>query len=151
MTRRIVIVGCGAQKRDVEAMASDMYTSQYFRGCWEAAVEMGPGNVFILSALYGLMRPWKRIQPYNLRLGGEGSITAARLAVQAQQEGVLSADVVALCGADYADLIDQVWTGSIVSRPLQGLGIGRQKHRLVHLRRGEQDCGFCSHWPKGRP
>lgn len=143
----IAIVGCGAQKRDTPALAGDMYTSQYFRACYQAAIATAPGRVFILSALHGLMRPWQQIQPYNLRLGGEGSITPGRLLTQAQREGVLGADVVALCGADYAGLIEQVWTGSTVTRPLQGLGIGRQKHRLMHLANGAWDCGFCSTWP----
>lgn len=140
----ITIVSCGGAKLDHPALAGEMYTGSYFRTCYHTALELTPGRVFILSALHGLIRPWHKIAPYDLAMGAEGSVTAQMVAAQAQAQGVLCAPVVALCGARYATLVDAVWAD--VARPLEGLGIGQQRHRMAHMRRGEIDCFSCRRW-----
>ena len=71
----IVIVGCGARKRLYPCRAVEMYCGQYFLACWAEAVTLAEGNVYILSAKYGLLLPGKVIAPYDLTVGQPGAVT----------------------------------------------------------------------------
>lgn len=129
----IVIVGCGARKRIRPVRAVDMYCGQYFRACWAAGTALAEGNVYILSAKYGLLPPGKVIAPYDLTMGQPGTVTAAEVRAQAQDLGIIGRAGVALCSARYAQLCREVWP--VVDAPLTGLGIGQQLHVLAETRR----------------
>lgn len=60
----LVLVGCGAAKRDEPAAACDLYTSTYFALKREYAETVGD-EWSILSAEHGLVRPSKVIEPYD--------------------------------------------------------------------------------------
>jgi hypothetical protein len=132
----LVIVGCGAVKRDYPAPAAELYTGSYFRSCLSAARALAPDErVLILSALHGLL-PVADLAPvsaYNLRMGDPGAVTAAEVRAQAEQLRLLGRPVLALCSSRYADVCRLVWED--VSAPLAGLGIGRQLHVCAELRR----------------
>lgn len=132
----VVLVGCGAAKLDRRAPAGYLYTGQHFRLAYAAACTLSaaavPGRVWILSALHGLVRPWEELDPYDLKLGQPGSVTAARIRGQAAADGLQGARAVALCGRAYADLAAAAWPD--VERPLDGLGIGAQRHVLAQIR-----------------
>lgn len=130
----IAVIGCSKTKAGYRCPAAEMYTGQYFRACLAGARVIAPDRVYILSAKHGLLRPSRVIDPYDLRLGRPGAVTADRLREQARTAGLLGAPVVALCGADYVKLIEQVWED--VDAPLAGLAIGRQLHELRLLARG---------------
>lgn len=131
--RLIVIVGCGARKRLHPCRAVDMYRGQYFRACWDAAAAVAEGNVYILSARYGLLMPGKVIAPYGLTVGQPGMVTADEVHAQALDLGIANQAVAALWSARYAQLCREAWP--IVDAPLSGLGIGQQLHVLAETRR----------------
>lgn len=135
---RLVIVPCGAVKAALPRPAGDMYLSGYHRLTRRAANALtDDANVRIVSALHGLLPLDQVIDPYNLRLGQPGSITAEQLEAQADQQGLLGhPDVVILAGRDYTGLAKQVWPHA--RTPLaRTRGIGDQQHRLARIAAGE--------------
>jgi uncharacterized protein DUF6884 len=110
-----------------------MYRGQYFLACWNAAATLAEGNVYILSAKYGLLPPGKVIAPYDLTVGQPGAVTADEVRSQARDLGIAGRAVVALCSARYAQLCRAVWPA--IDTPLAGLGIGQQLHVLAETRR----------------
>ena len=129
----IVIVGCGARKRLYPCRAVEMYCGQYFLACWAAAVTLAEGNVYILSAKYGLLLPGKVIAPYDLTVGQPGAVTGDEVRAQARELGAAGRPVVALCSARYVQLCRSAWPAVVA--PLAGLGIGQQRHVLAEIRR----------------
>lgn len=136
MSGRIVVVGCGAQKRPVPSPAGELYVGSYFRSCYRAAEAVAPaGRIFILSALYGLVRPSEVLPPYDVRLTDPEAVDGLDIKHQAHELGVAGEPVLALCPGAYADLLREVFAD--VRAPLAGLGIGQQRGVLARLRRGE--------------
>jgi hypothetical protein len=130
----IVIVGCDARKRLYPCRAVDMYRGQYFLACWYAAAALAEGNVYILSAKYGLLPPGKVIAPYDLTVGQPGAVTADQVRAQARDLGIVGQAVVALCSARYARLCREVWPAATAA-PLAALRGGQQLHVLAETRR----------------
>jgi hypothetical protein len=143
--RPLVIIGCGADKRDVPSAAGQLYTGAHFRMCLATALAIADrGDVLILSALYGLLRLDDLVAPYDLTMGERGAVKAGELFLQAAALDVAGRPVIALCGRAYADVLAQVFAD--VRRPLAGLGIGEQRHALAELRDGgrlvgDDQCG----------
>lgn len=130
----VVLVGCGAAKREVRSAAAELYTGPYFGACLATARAIAaPADIFILSARYGLLGLGDEVDPYDLTLGQPGAVDARQLAEQAACRGLEGRAVIALCGGRYAALAGQVWAD--VSTPLAGLGIGHQRHVLAEMRR----------------
>ncbi|OUS97388.1 DUF6884 domain-containing protein [Rhodococcus sp. NCIMB 12038] len=130
----LVVVPCGAAKERTPAPAARLYRSTYFRlGLNAANALTGPESVRILSARHGLLPLHTVIEPYNLRLGQPGSVTAGQLRVQAAGQGLLDRrDVVLFGGRDYVDLARQIWPHALT--PLTGsAGIGEQQQRLAAI------------------
>lgn len=130
----LVIVPCGARKRDRPAAAKDLYISPYHRLCLRAAHALtAPGNIRILSGQHGLLDLDTVIEPYNLRLGDPGSVTVDDILGQATDAGIIDApNVVALAGNDYARMVTATWP--YARTPLAGSrGIGDQQHRLARI------------------
>ena len=91
------VVPCGAAKLDRPAPARELYTGTMFRHTWANAVRcaeldeaagLGPARVLILSAKYGLVDPEQILEPYDLRMGGPGSVSPDLLAGQALALGI---------------------------------------------------------------
>lgn len=132
----LVIVPCGATKDPTPSKmpAGQRYTGTYHRlGLRAAAALAGPNTTRILSARFGLVPLHHLIEPYNLRLGQPGSITAERLREQAADQGLLDhRNVVLFGGRDYTTLAQQVWPHA--HTPLAGTkGIGEQQKRLAEI------------------
>ncbi|WKX02032.1 hypothetical protein Q3O43_29605 (plasmid) [Rhodococcus aetherivorans] len=132
----LVIVPCGATKDPTPSKipAGQRYTGTYHRlGLRAAAALTGPNATRILSARFGLVPLHYLIEPYNLRLGQPGSITAERLREQAADQGLLEhRNVVLFGGRDYTALAQQVWPHA--RTPLAGTkGIGEQQKRLAEI------------------
>lgn len=64
---RVAIIGCGAAKLDHRAPARDLYTGSLFVAA-RRDVEERAVPYRILSARYGLVRPWDVIAPYDLTI-----------------------------------------------------------------------------------
>lgn len=66
--RTIVLLSCVSKKKNYETRAADLYDSTLFSYSLQYANKQKPDQIFILSALYGLIELDKVIQPYNLTL-----------------------------------------------------------------------------------
>lgn len=133
-TGPLVIIACGARKREHPAAAKDFYTSAYHRLSLRAAHAVTvPANIRILSGLHGLLELDTVIDPYDMRLGEPGSVTAAEIADQATDTGISNAPhVIALAGKQYARMVTATWPHAL--SPLAGSrGIGDQQHRLARI------------------
>lgn len=91
------VVPCGAGKATLPAPARDLYTGSMFRHVFANAERCarldeeygrGPARVLILSAKHGLIEPDAVVAPYDLKMGGPGSVTAATIAYQAHELGI---------------------------------------------------------------
>lgn len=65
----IVLISCVSQKTPHKNMAKDLYVSSLFKKSWQYTKEIiKPDGVYILSALYGLIRFDEVIEPYDKTL-----------------------------------------------------------------------------------
>lgn len=72
-----VIVSCGAKKRPASDRAWRLYTGSFFRSQWKWATAIAPpSRIRILSALHGIVSPMQYLDPYDLKMGQPGSVTA---------------------------------------------------------------------------
>lgn len=130
----LVIVACGQRKAAQCSAAWELYTGPYFRACLgyaRALADSAPADcIHILSAKYGLIPGDREVDPYELRLGQPGSVTAATVRAQAEELVLLyRRRVMVLGGRDYVDLARTVWPEA--EAPLAGVGgIGQQMAQL---------------------
>ena len=135
MKNKAVIISCGDKKLNRKARAIDLYQGSYFKGqkLWALSV-VCLGDVFILSAKYGLIKSTLHIEPYNIRMGGCGSISVGVLKEQALELDLYSRDVISTCGLDYKKKLDEI--GLVYKSPLDGLGLG-YRLKAMKLNRGK--------------
>lgn len=134
-TGLLIVIPCAARKLDHPAPAGELYQGSYHRACRQTADALTAtgGTTVILSGLHGFLPLDGTIEPYEMRMGDPGSVTADQLRNQAQKLGLADArTVVVLAGALYTDATRQVWPHA--SAPLTGRGIGRQLQGLAELR-----------------
>lgn len=96
---RLTIITCGSAKLPHHAQARHLYTGSYFRAQLEwALATTPPSRIRILSAKHGILKLTDTIEPYDLRMGEPGSVTADQIAHQ------LPEDVEAITSAGQAYL-----------------------------------------------
>lgn len=141
MIRPVHLVACVGQKRPTPARAADLYQSDWFTKA-RAYVEAQGGRWFILSALHGLVRPARIIDPYNVTLGdmsaAERRAWGERVAAQLAEAIGPRTPVVFLAGRFYRDPL-AAWAGARATTPMQGMGIGQQKAWLLQATRELHD------------
>lgn len=116
MSKTLVIVGCGAAKRDEVAPAKNLYTSTYFHKKREFAEQRGDFWQ-ILSAEHGLLSPELEIPPYDTTIT---DLTDAELDQLAHEVGVDLIDWVAaheICGETVSEII--ILAGKSYIEPLR--------------------------------
>lgn len=137
----IYLVACCKEKREGLHAAENLYCSRWFtlaRAYVEQQVKQRSPHAewFVLSAKHGLLRPYDKIENYNVSLLDmeRGPYlewlrsVMQRLAV----EGLAGSRVILLAGKEYRHDL-QHWLlhcGATVEVPMQGLGIGEQLHWL---------------------
>lgn len=93
----VFVVPCGAAKTDHAAPARDLYTGSSFRHALAAAEgeaaatarDLGAyTKVLILSALHGLVELDDVLEPYNVKMGDEASVSVDILAAQIADFGI---------------------------------------------------------------
>lgn len=127
MSPQLVVIPCGSRKLQERAPAAQLYTGAYFRACLRYA-ELRAPRVLILSALHGLVPLEAELEPYNLKMGAQGSAAECprTLFWQAERLGVyLFKNVEVLGGQRYIAAARMVWPHAVAPIP-SGLGIGRQ-------------------------
>lgn len=122
----VVVIPCGGRKAPHAAPAGDLYVGSYHRAARRAADAVAArtgARVLILSALHGLLELDELVDPYELRMGAPGSVTADELRRQAVELELEDADVTILAGSAYAAAALAVWPDADV--PTTGArGIG---------------------------
>jgi len=131
---RVGLVGCVKAKLDHAAPAADLYVSTLFRGR-RAYVERTCERWFILSALYGLVRPNVLLEPYDAALNKASRAdrrtwaTSVLSELDAELESCAALTFEIHAGASYVDygLVDGLLArGAVVERPCVGLSMGQQ-------------------------
>jgi hypothetical protein len=116
----IVIVPCGSRKLDHPAKAREMYTGNYHKAALNYALSIAlPENILILSAKYGLLALHDWIEPYELRMGRNGSVSETELICQMDERRIRYKTIVALGGKDYVNKIKKASQGHVIA-PLKG-------------------------------
>ena len=131
----VYLVACVSQKLDRRARAADLYRSDWFRKARTYVEETG-APWFILPAVHGLLRPHKRLDPYNVTLRdlsaaerrrwGEMTARQLWLAIGPRHPG----PIVFLAGRLYREPL-LTFAGNRAVIPMAGLGIGQQKAWLA--------------------
>lgn len=141
MCRDFLVVPCGGEKLSRAAPARDLYVGQMFRNTLGAALAEAEGTdaeILVLSALHGLVRLDQVLEPYDVRMGDAGSVTAERLRAQAEALGIdWTATVYGLLPSAYLDALDAALRPSDVY--VQDVyetcrGIGEQRGVNRHVR-----------------
>jgi len=138
-TKRIVLVGCCAEKLDRVAPARQLYRSQLFRKASTWAQAQG-APWFVLSAAYGLIKPDDQLAPYDKT---HANMTPAERSAWAgvvhdQISGLCNfwdveqLEIVMLAGEKYAGWIPLVeaW-GCKVVQPMKGMQVGQRLQWLT--------------------
>lgn len=125
----IILISCGARKRDGIHLAKNLYIGPYFKAAYSWAATIVPDEqIFVLSALYGLVPVGTPIASYDLTLGESGCVSSSRLREQAQHLGVEHENVVVVGGVRYVELARSVWPNAVApfgkggSFPKTGIG-----------------------------
>ncbi|MCI2421106.1 hypothetical protein MOQ72_27050 [Saccharopolyspora sp. K220] len=107
-TRNVLfVVPCGRNKLDRPAPARELYASPHFRFALRQvetqAADVPGSQVRILSALHGLVEPDTELEPYDVSMICENSISATALAVQLRDlcPATLTIEVAAFLPAVY--------------------------------------------------
>jgi hypothetical protein len=111
----LVIIPCGAAKRDYPCEAHEMYVGTYFRAClrWALSVTR-PDRVLILSAKYGLLPLQQVIDPYDVTFGRDNSVTKDDVRRQATAMGLRAeTDVLVAAGKRYVEVVKAVWPTAV--------------------------------------
>lgn len=110
----ICITPCGKKKGPRYAKARDLYQGPYFKACLAYARSLLPEDrIFILSAKHGLIRTDEWLEPYELRFGNPGAITADKIAEQAQALGIAQETALILGGADYTVMTTKAFASRV--------------------------------------
>jgi len=134
----VALVGCGKSKRLGTHPARHLYTGPLFRASLAHAEHTwGAENVYIVSALHGLLRLSDPVESYNTTLPTDPAVRrewAARVgaALLAERAADDLVHVVIYAGAAYAEPLRTWFDGQPVTRvgrldlPLRGMTQGRR-------------------------
>ena len=133
MNKKVVLISCVSKKLTAPAPAKDLYISPYFKYNLKYARMLKPDDIFILSALYGLVPLDKTIEPYNLTLNtmksNEIKEWADKVLVDlGKVTDIKDTDFIFLAGNNYRKFLIPYLGAYQV--PFEGLGIGRQLGKL---------------------
>jgi len=131
----MVLMSCGAAKRTCRSPARDLYTGSLFRAHAKIA-RRWRAPVRILSAKYGLVDAFSKLDPYDCKLSALSCDVrrawalqvAARLDAQLPNGGT----VVVLAGQAYKEWVPLVPQIHVVD-PLAGLTLGQRLHEASTL------------------
>jgi len=140
---RYCLIACSGTKAAAASPAADLYQGDLFSKSLAWARRQGCTEVAILSAKHGLVPLDQLVEPYD------ESLVKATLAQRRRwAEGVLASlqqrwplvaqacEVTLLAGRRYTEplieLIREAAPGTLIRRPLAGLGIGQQKAWLAN-------------------
>lgn len=123
-----IFLACTKTKADKKCAAKDMYISDLFKKSYQYAEKLG-GNIWILSAKYGLLSPSDIIAPYNQTLVRASKTECKKWAYKVYCQMVdahidFKEEAIFLCGTNYRKYL--ITKFKKASAPLAHMGIGRQ-------------------------
>ena len=129
MSDLIVCISCVKSKRDTASHAKDIYTSALFKGMYSYAKKLDPKEIFILSAMHGLLHPDQIIEPYEKTLNNmsasEQKEGARRVLIQIKIKTDIQTDkFVFLAGDKYRKHLLPHIPNHVI--PMKGLKLGQQ-------------------------
>lgn len=130
----VALIPCGSEKADHACRAGDLYTGSTFRMALAAATSdaVEADHVFIVSAKHGLISPDQIIEPYDVKMGDAGSITADEIARQIVAAGIDDAEVYAFLPVAYFTVADKAFRSvdSYIADVYEGdrRGVGDHRH-----------------------
>ena len=128
----LIVIPCGAKKRDVTSAAHALYSGPYFQACFKTAVMLAASEYRILSAKHGFVLFEQMLDPYDQQFGKPGAIALESLRQQVADQGLQAATkVLGLCAGKYRPIVKKLWPDA--SFPLDG-GIGVQMRTLKNIR-----------------
>jgi len=127
--KRFVLISCVSKKLQHRAKAKDMYISSWFKKSMNYAKTLGPDEIFILSAKYGLLELEQEIEPYNKTLRSMNSLERKTWASKVLNElskvvNLKRDEIIFLAGKYYRQYLIPYITHYKI--PLEKLGIGKQ-------------------------
>lgn len=131
-----VIIPCGNSKLATAAPASEFYTGSMFQDSLRTARKLfSDDRIYVMSAKHGIVSLDKVIEPYDVKLGMEGSIDARTLADSLDEAGI-EGTITSLLPKMYDQLFTEAAAGRFeIDHHFEGTrGIGDQKARLAKLR-----------------
>jgi hypothetical protein len=135
----VIVIPCGGQKASEACAARDLYTGSAFQEQLAGAIaEVGENNVYILSALHGLIGINDVIAPYDVKMGDKGSISKTEKGFQRLVLGIIwygleddDLDVYAMLPNAYFSIFDKAMRYCEAVPPAQTYeataGIGEHK------------------------
>ena len=129
--RKIALVSCAKRKLSKPAKGRDLYISPLFQKSREWA-ERNCNEWYILSAKYGLVRPSRRLAPYEKTLNAMSSREREEWAhyvfKQMKNAGVIKYGVqfVWLAGQSYKENLSCLLQPFIQRDPMKGLKMGER-------------------------
>ena len=136
-----VIIPCGNSKLGIAAPASEFYTGSMFQDSLRTARRLfSDDRIYIMSAKHGIVKLDKVLEPYDVKLGMEGSIDARTLADSLDEAGI-EGTITSLLPKMYDRLFTEAADGRFdIDHHFEGTrGIGDQKARLSKLRDSAAD------------
>jgi len=131
-----VIIPCGNSKLGTSAPASEFYTGSMFQDSLRTARKLfSDDRIYVMSAKHGIVALDKVLEPYDVKLGMEGSIDARTLADSLDEAGI-EGTITSLLPKMYDQLFTEAAAGRFeIDHHFEGSrGIGDQKARLAKLR-----------------
>ena len=137
MSTKIVIIPCGGAKLETSAPARDLYTGSMFRDTLTTARTMTTeNNIYIISALHGLIALDKIVEPYDLKMGQRGTVETSTLEQQLNEILPKTEAFVidALLPKAYNEALETAYPYWIENHFAGTKGIGYQKQVLKSIR-----------------
>jgi len=125
----IVLISCVKSKRAVPSKARELYTSPLFKKMMNYALSLEPKEIFILSALHGLLELDTVISPYektlnNMKVKDRKEWSDKVLASLENRCDLQRDEFVLLAGRKYSEFIAPNLVH--VSQPMDSLSQGRR-------------------------
>jgi hypothetical protein len=137
--KTIYLISCVGQKLTFPCPAGQLYQSVWFKKAMAYAKSQKADDIYILSALYGLVRVNDVIAPYDLTLNSRSKAGRQAWALRTfyqikHTEKVHNTRFVILAGGRYREHLFPMLAaaGADIWVPMAGLGIGEQLSWLKH-------------------
>ncbi|MBV0893095.1 hypothetical protein KTN05_14830 [Paracoccus sp. Z118] len=127
--RPIVLISCVKSKRNAPSKARDLYTSPLFKKMMSYALLLDPKEIYILSALHGLLELDKVISPYektlnNMKVKDRKEWSDGVLASLEARCDLQADEFVLLAGKKYSEFLTPRLAH--VTEPMDGLSQGKR-------------------------